>query len=170
MDKITVREAQERIDKGEGYLHLKVLIGGHKKTFYPESVEEALKIKKEYNSPYTIWYNIKNTFLEVVRNDGEEITASNINLNSIERMFAVTDELVNDTIDKMEYQRMGKKMMICLITTKNGHEVIGQSGIVDHRYFNEEIGKQWALLDAKNNLSRLLAYQVQQELFNHLNK
>ena len=88
----------------------------------------------------------------------------------MENAFAVTQELIGNTIEKVEYQRMGKKMMVCLITTTNGHEVVGWSGIVDHRNFNEQVGKEWAFMDAQNNLSRLLAYQVQQEMFNHLNK
>ncbi|MCT4588343.1 MAG: Gp49 family protein [Carboxylicivirga sp.] len=83
--------------------------------------------------------------------------------------FTVTEQLIADNIKSVEYQRMGKKMMVCLITTPNGHEVIGQSGIVDHRNFNEEVGKQWALVDAKNNLARLLAYQVQGQLNKYLN-
>jgi hypothetical protein len=82
--------------------------------------------------------------------------------------IAITDEVINHNIELIEFQRMGKKMVICLITTKNGHEVIGQSGIVDHRKFDNEIGQEWALLDAKNNLVKLLAYQAQTNLHNIL--
>lgn len=84
--------------------------------------------------------------------------------------YVVTPTLIEETIEHVEYKRMGKKMMICLLTTKNGHEIIGQAGIIDHRNFSEELGKQWALHDAKMNLTSLLAYQVQDNLHNALNQ
>jgi len=78
--------------------------------------------------------------------------------------IAITEEVLTEAIEMVEFERMGKKMVICLITTKNGHEIIGQAGIVDHRKFDQEIGQKYALADAKNNLANLLAYQAQSNL------
>nr|WP_321453568.1 Gp49 family protein [uncultured Carboxylicivirga sp.] len=82
----------------------------------------------------------------------------------------LTEAVIDAEIAKIEYQRMGKKMMICLITTHNGHEIIGESGIIDHRDFKEDIGKVWALGDAKRKLCKLLAYEAQTNLHNLFNE
>ncbi|MGQ1786331.1 Gp49 family protein [Saccharicrinis sp. GN24d3] len=78
--------------------------------------------------------------------------------------IAITEEVLNEAIELVEFKRMGKKMVICLITTKNGHEIIGQAGIVDHRKFDVSLGEKFSLVDAKNNLANLLAYQAQSNL------
>lgn len=65
---------------------------------------------------------------------------------------SVTQDDVMEAIRKIEYRKMGRKMMICHLTLADGHEVIGQAGIVNPENFDEEIGQGIALGDATNKV------------------
>lgn len=72
-------------------------------------------------------------------------------------------------IDKKEFIRLGNKTTICFITTKNGHEIVGQSAPIDPSGFNPELGEKYAFQDGLNKLMPLLAYEAQTNLFNRKN-
>lgn len=55
-------------------------------------------------------------------------------------------------IDKVEFARIGKKITVCLISLKNGFELLGWSACVDADQYDEEIGKKMAQQDAENKL------------------
>ena len=65
---------------------------------------------------------------------------------------SVTQDDVMEAISAISYQKMGRKMMICHLTLRDGHEVIGQAGIVNPDNFDEEIGQGIALGDATNKV------------------
>ena len=73
------------------------------------------------------------------------------------------DDLVA-ILEKEEFQQVGKKMTICLLTLKNGHEIIGQSGCVDPAMYDLEIGSRIARDDAMDTLWGLMGYALQVKL------
>ncbi|MCT4588342.1 MAG: hypothetical protein N4A71_11005 [Carboxylicivirga sp.] len=78
MDTITVSQAQANIDNDLGYVYVKAIINDNKETLYPESILDAMAAKKQYNSPYTIWYSTNNELKQVVYDDDKEITTASI--------------------------------------------------------------------------------------------
>lgn len=75
------------------------------------------------------------------------------------------DEKPKEYIKKTEYFKIGEKTTICLLTLKNGFEIVGQSACVNFNDFDEEIGQIFALQDAKRLLEGFEGYRKQQELF-----
>jgi hypothetical protein len=64
----------------------------------------------------------------------------------------VTLEEVLAAIEKETYVVVGKKITICHLTLVNGHEVTGQSGVVDPANFNQEIGEKIAKENALSHV------------------
>ena len=60
----------------------------------------------------------------------------------------VTPEEVVNAIEKATYSKMGKKVTVCHLTLKNGHEVIGMSACVNPDNYDKEIGEKIALKNA----------------------
>ena len=59
---------------------------------------------------------------------------------------------VNDSIEKTSYTKLGKKIMVCHLTLVNGHEVIGQAGVVNAKLFDASIGKRISYENALNEV------------------
>lgn len=56
----------------------------------------------------------------------------------------VTPQEVENAIKEELYIKMGQKIAICHLTLVDGHEVIGNAGIVDPKLFNFEVGNKIA--------------------------
>lgn len=69
--------------------------------------------------------------------------------------------LCNEWVEKAEFGRMGAKTTICLLTLKNGFEIVGTSACVDPSKFEEEIGRFYALKDALRKLNELDGFYKQ---------
>ena len=71
---ITWSECSRLLNEGKGYVHVKYIDSiGEKRTAYPESLEEALRIKKLTGSGYSIWYDTPVGCKQVIHDDGSEI-------------------------------------------------------------------------------------------------
>lgn len=93
----------------------------------------------------------------------EILTESTITDNR-NKSTMITDDKISEVIEKVEYQRIGRKTTICCLTLKNGFEVIGTSACVDPENFNEELGKKYAYEVAKNDVKEFEGYRLQSEL------
>lgn len=80
--------------------------------------------------------------------------------------MTVTIERIESLIVKEDYFNNGKST-VCILTLKNGFEVIGTSGVVDKSKFDEEIGNKFAREQAINKMWELEGYRLQWELFNN---
>lgn len=78
----------------------------------------------------------------------------------------VTIEDIENNIAKEEYLKVGTKMTVCLLTLKNGHEVIGYAGCVDPTNYDIEIGKVYAREKAIDEVWSLMGYALQVKLYN----
>jgi len=62
-----------------------------------------------------------------------------------------------------QYQRMGKKTLVCLLTLANGFEIVGTAACVDPANFDMEIGKKISREEAVNKVWELEGYRLQCE-------
>ena len=76
----------------------------------------------------------------------------------------VTEEYLKSVIVNEEYVKLGIKTTVCLLTLKNGFEVVGQSACVDSSNFDEKIGKELAYSNAFNKIWELEGYKLQCDL------
>lgn len=79
----------------------------------------------------------------------------------------LTQEGINNAIINIEYKKMGKKTMICCLTLQNGFEVIGKAHCQNDNEFDESIGQDIALEDAKNKVWELEGYIMQNFIYNY---
>ena len=56
---------------------------------------------------------------------------------------------------------MGKKTVVCLLTLKNGFEIVGVAACVDPGNFDMEIGMKFSREDAINKIWQLEGYRLQ---------
>lgn len=78
----------------------------------------------------------------------------------------VTEEAVNDSIASEEYLTVGKKTTLCLITLKNGFEVVGTSACVDPAKYDIEVGKPFARKKAIDIVWTVLGATLQNTIYN----
>jgi hypothetical protein len=77
-------------------------------------------------------------------------------------MEKLTIEIIKSKIVAEEYRKMGSKTTVCLLTLKNGFEVIGTSACVDPSNFDMEIGKKIAYDNAIEKVWELEGYLLQE--------
>lgn len=78
---------------------------------------------------------------------------------------SISEIYLHSIIRDFEYVKMGKKTTVCLLTLRNGHEVVGVSACVDPKNFDEDKGKSLAYDDAFNKLWALEGYALQERLY-----
>jgi hypothetical protein len=64
-------------------------------------------------------------------------------------------------VKSAEFVKLGAKTTVCLLTVKNGFEIVGTSACVDPADFNEEIGNHFALVDALSKLDGFVGFARQ---------
>ncbi len=79
---------------------------------------------------------------------------------------SVTMEDVENSIESEQYWTLGKKTTACLITMKNGYEVVGTSACVCADNYDEEVGKPFARERAIQQVWAALGAELQAELAN----
>lgn len=77
----------------------------------------------------------------------------------------ISYEDVEAVIVSEEYSKLGSKTTICLLTLKNGYELIGMSACVDPAEFDMEAGKKFARAKAVEQIWALEGYLLQQMKF-----
>jgi hypothetical protein len=80
----------------------------------------------------------------------------------------ITPADVENAIVKEEYVKLGTKMTACLLTLRNGHEVVGIAGVVDASTYDIEIGSPIAREKAVDQVWGLMGYELQQRI--HMNE
>jgi hypothetical protein len=70
----------------------------------------------------------------------------------IKNIDTITEETVESYIVKEEYHKLGTKMTACVMTLKDGFEVIGIAGVVNADNYNLEIGSKFARVKAKDKV------------------
>jgi len=73
----------------------------------------------------------------------------------------LTQEDIEKVIVSEQYEKMGKKTVVCLLNLRNGFELVGVSGCVDPANFDMEIGKKYSREDAVNKIWQLEGYHLQ---------
>lgn len=71
-------------------------------------------------------------------------------------------------VDNVKFFKISPKKTVCLITMKNGFDVIGYSGCINPMHYRKDIGSKYALHTAVDKASEIIAYQEQNNLFNSL--
>lgn len=77
---------------------------------------------------------------------------------------SITESEVFDSIESEEYLTVGKKTTVCILTLKNGFEVVGTSACVDPSNYSLEIGKPYAKEKAMQQVWMHLASILQAKL------
>lgn len=75
----------------------------------------------------------------------------------------VTLEQVQSEAVAGEYFHSGL-MTLCVLTLKNGFQVVGQSACASPENYNEEFGRKLALKDAENKIWMLLGFRLKDKL------
>jgi hypothetical protein len=71
----------------------------------------------------------------------------------------VTEDVVNGVIVKDDYAVIGT-LTVCVLTLRNGFNVVGQSACVDPRNFDEAIGRTYARKNAVQQIWQLEGYAL----------
>lgn len=69
----------------------------------------------------------------------------------------MTDINISDLISKEDFFFIGKRTTVCLLTLKNGFEIVASSACIDPKNFNEETGKA---ISRELALQKLFEYAV----------
>lgn len=76
----------------------------------------------------------------------------------------VTKEQLEELVVKAEYHRLTQCLTVCVLTLKNGFELLGQSACVDPNNYDRTIGEQVAYQDAFEQLWKLEGYLLKNKL------
>jgi len=73
----------------------------------------------------------------------------------------LTLEDIEFLIEKEEYQKMGQKTTVCLLTLKSGFEIVTSSSCVDPNNYNHDLGQIYSRQRAIDKLWELAGYNQQ---------
>ena len=73
----------------------------------------------------------------------------------------ITEEMVDEFIDRYEITKMGEKTTVVLATLRNGFVISESSSCVDTKNYNEEIGASICKERIKNKVWELLGFLLQ---------
>lgn len=73
-------------------------------------------------------------------------------------------EFVGKHVKTVRFFKLSPKKTVCLLTFKNGFDVIGYSGCINPDHYRRDIGSKYALKTAVDKASELIAYQEQNKL------
>lgn len=71
----------------------------------------------------------------------------------------LTQKDIENGIAKIEYSKLGQKTAVCLMTLKNGFEIVATSACIKAEDYDQEVGNQIALKKAMDNLWELEGYK-----------
>lgn len=73
-------------------------------------------------------------------------------------------DFVGKHVAQTRFFKLSPKKTVCLLTFKNGFDVIGYSGCINPKHYRRDIGSKYALKTAVDKASELIAYQEQNKL------
>lgn len=68
-------------------------------------------------------------------------------------------QVFNEHVEDCKFYTVGEKTTICMLTCRNGYEIIGQSQCINPDEYTAEIGARYALQDAVEELVSIWAYE-----------
>lgn len=74
---------------------------------------------------------------------------------------SISQQMVDDFIDKVEVQTMGEKTTVVRATLRNGFEIVDASSCVSPENYSEELGKKICLERIKGKVWMLLGFLLQ---------
>ena len=78
----------------------------------------------------------------------------------------ITEEMVEDSIVKEEYHKLGTKMTACVMTLEDGFEVVGIAGVIDANLYDLNVGSKFARVKAKDKVWQHLGSILQYVRYN----
>ena len=80
-------------------------------------------------------------------------------------MNKITLEYLHSLVEKETYHRFeGTTVTVCLLTLKNGFNVVGESACADPANFNSKDGEVFAKVNASNKLWSLEGYLLKKKI------
>ena len=82
----------------------------------------------------------------------------------------ITPEHIDSVIVSEQYHVFegapgeGPRFTACLLTLRNGYQVLGESSCVDHRNFDEQVGRDIAKRNARDKIWSLEGYLLRETL------
>lgn len=82
----------------------------------------------------------------------------------------ITPEHIDSVIVSEQYHVFegapgeGPRFTACLLTLRNGYQVLGESSCVDHRNFDEQVGRDLARRNARDKIWALEGYLLRDQL------
>ena len=76
----------------------------------------------------------------------------------------VTNDIIDGLIQTVDYMKVGEKTTICLITLRNGFEIIGHAGCVTKEHYDKDIGESLSYARARAKIWELEGYILQYKL------
>ena len=76
----------------------------------------------------------------------------------------LTAEEIKSCIHSVQFVHTGKST-ICILTAKNGYQVIGKSGTISPAHFDRELGEKYAYENAFNDLWGHVAFLRQNNVY-----
>lgn len=71
----------------------------------------------------------------------------------------LTQKDIQNCIAKIEYSKLGQKTAVCLMTLKNGFEIVATSACIKAEDYDQEVGNKIALEKAMDKLWELEGYR-----------
>lgn len=78
----------------------------------------------------------------------------------------LTEKDILARVAGVQFDKMGEKTTVCLLTLKNGYEIISTSSCVDPANYNQAIGEKFAYQKALDQVWFLEGYLLQERLSN----
>ena len=82
----------------------------------------------------------------------------------------LTPELIDSKIKEKSFYKLTERLTVCVVTLKNGFELIGESSCVSADNYNKEIGEKISFENARNKIWELEGYLLKENLFIKSNK
>lgn len=82
----------------------------------------------------------------------------------------ITKGMLEKLVIAKDFQKIGRKTMICCLVLRNGFEVIGTASCVVEQKFDADIGMEFSEKDAMEQLWMLQGYLLQEDRANRASK
>ena len=71
----------------------------------------------------------------------------------------LTEKNITDQIAKVEYSKLWEKTAVCLLTLRNGFEIVATSACIKAEDYDQEVGNKFAYEKAVDKIRELEGYK-----------